>query len=93
MCQSLPADIWLVVVDASDDRTPDRVRQHRPSRTRVVCEPSNVVEARQIGAYLAETKWLLKRRGYTVCFDRELVVYARDHRQLDQGRLRRPYTR
>jgi glycosyltransferase involved in cell wall biosynthesis len=182
-CQSLPADVWLIVVDASDDATPELVRQHRPERTRVVCEPSNVVEARQIGARLAETEWLLftdadvvfapeygerlaacddggrcdalygaklsrdryqryyrrfswgqgflhrlgvpaasgsnlliqreafwasggfdldlsvnedseivwrlKREGYGVCFDADLVVYARDHRRLDQGTLRK----
>jgi glycosyltransferase involved in cell wall biosynthesis len=58
-CQSLPADMWLIVVDASEDGTPELVRRHRPERTRVVCEPSNVVEARQIGAQLAETEWLL----------------------------------
>lgn len=182
-CQSLPADVWLIVVDASDDRTPELVLLGRPERTRVVCEPSNVVQARQIGARLAETEWLLftdadvvfasdygerlasyegsaghdviygtklsidryqryyrrfrwgqgfshrlglpaasgsnllirreafwasggfdldltvnedseiawrlKRQGYTVCFDPDLVVYARDHRRLEQGTLRK----
>lgn len=182
-CQSLPADVWLIVVDASQDATPSLVRQHRPERTRVVCEPSNVVEARQIGARLAETEWLLftdadvvfapdyakrleayegrercdvlygiklsrdryqryyrrfsrgqgmahrlgipaasgsnllirreafwasggfdlelsvnedseiawrlKREGYGVCFGADLVVYARDHRRLEQGTLRK----
>jgi len=181
-CQSLPPDVWLVVVDASEDTTPDLVRRHRPERTRVVSEPSNVVEARQIGARLAETEWLLfsdadvvlapgygerlaaygsercdvlygtklsqdrfqayyrrfrwgqgmlhrsgipaasgsnllirrdafwasggfdlrltvnedseiawrlKREGYRVCFDSGLIVYARDHRRLEQGTLRK----
>jgi glycosyltransferase involved in cell wall biosynthesis len=182
-CRSLPADVWLIVVDASNDATPDLVRQLRPARTRVVCEPSNVVEARQIGARLAETEWLLftdadvvfaddygdrlaaegdqmrcdvlygiklsrdryqgyyrrfswgqgmvhrlgipaasgsnllirretfwasggfdlglavnedseiawrlKREGYRVCFSSDLVVYARDHRRLEQGTLRK----
>ena len=183
-CQSLPVEVWLIVVDASDDDTASLIRRCRPARTRVVCEPSNVVEARQIGARLAETEWLLftdadvifapdygerlaacesgssrcdvlygiklsrdryqayyrrfswgqgmshrlgipaasgsnllirrdvfwasggfdlelsvnedseiawrlKRERYGVCFDPELVVYARDHRRLDQGTLRK----
>jgi glycosyltransferase involved in cell wall biosynthesis len=187
-CRSLPQSVWLIVVDDSDDRTPDLVRRDRPERTRIVCEQSNVVEARQIGARLAQTEWLvfadadvvfapdywehlmcaltrdagtgrgcdvlygtklsrddyqgyyrrfrwgqgfshwlgipaasgsnlvirrgvfwasggfdlgltvnedseiawrLKREGYTVCFDRELIVYARDHRRLRQGTLRK----
>jgi glycosyltransferase involved in cell wall biosynthesis len=182
-CQSVPADVWLIVVDASDDATPDLVRRHRPERTCVVCQPSNLVEARQIGARLAETEWLLftdadvvfapdygarllacdgsqrchvlygtklsrdryqryyrrfswgqrashrlgipaasgsnllirrdvfwasggfdlgltvnedseiawrlKREGYQVCFDSDLIVYARDHRRLEQGTLRK----
>jgi glycosyltransferase involved in cell wall biosynthesis len=182
-CQSLPPDAWLIVVDASKDATPELVRQLRPERTHVVCEPSNVVEARQIGARLAETEWLLftdadvvfaddygerlaaydggagcdvlygiklsrdryqgyyrrfsrgqemshrlgipaasgsnllirreafwasggfdlkltvnedseiawrlKREGHRVCFTSDLVVYARDHRRLERGTLRK----
>jgi glycosyltransferase involved in cell wall biosynthesis len=184
-CQSLPAEVELIVVDDSDDATPDLARRHRPERTRVLCEPSNVVEARQIGARVAQTEWLLftdadvmlapdysarlrahsdagegrcdvlyggkhsrdryagyyrrftrgqgllhrlgipaasgsnllirrdvfwacggfdteltvnedseiawriKRRGYKVCFDPCLLVYARDHRRLDQGTFRK----
>ena len=164
-------------------KAPYWVYQHRPERTRVVCEPSNIVEARQIGARLAETEWLLftdadvvfapdygecleahedsercdvlygiklsrdryrryyrrfswgqgmshrlgipaasgsnllirreafwasggfdldlsvnedseiawrlKREGCQVCFGADLVVYARDHRRLEQGTLRK----
>lgn len=182
-CRSLPDEVWLIVVDASEDATPELVREHRPDRTIVVCEPSNIVEARQIGARLAETKWLLftdadvsfapdygerlraydgnercdvlygiklsqdryqryyrrfswgqgvshrlglpaasgsnllirrdvfwasggfdldltvnedseiawrlKREGYGVCFGADLIVYARDHRRLEQGTLRK----
>jgi len=181
-CQALPTDIWLIVVDDSEDATPDLVRECRPERTRVVCEPSNVVEARQTGARLAKTAWLLfsdadvvlapdygehlathgseqcdvlygtklsrdrfqayyrrfswgqgilhrlgipsasgsnllirreafwasggfdlaltvnedseiawrlKREGYRVCFDSKLIVYARDHRRLERGTLRK----
>jgi glycosyltransferase involved in cell wall biosynthesis len=182
-CQSLPPDVWLIVVDASEDATPELVRRFRSERTRVVCERSNVVEARQIGAHLAKTEWLLfsdadvafapdygarleandgaagcdviygtklsldryrgyyrrfrwgqglshclgipaasgsnllsrrevfwavggfdldltvnedseiawriKRAGFRVCFCPELVVYARDHRRLERGALRK----
>ena len=57
--RSLPPTIKLIVVDASDDHTPDLILQERPHNTRVVQRPSNVTEARQIGAELARTPWLL----------------------------------
>jgi cellulose synthase/poly-beta-1,6-N-acetylglucosamine synthase-like glycosyltransferase len=37
----------------------------------------------------SEIAWRLKREGYKVCFGSDLVVYARDHRRLDQGTLRK----
>lgn len=56
---SLPANVPLVVVDASTDDTPDIIRQQRPSHTQVICQPANVTEARCIGAAVATTEWLL----------------------------------
>ena len=57
--QSLPGDVSLVVVDASEDATPELVEQTRPDRTLVLREPANVTEARQLGARAAQTEWLL----------------------------------
>lgn len=56
---SIPPDIALIVVDASRDGTPDLIEQHRPRNTLVLREPGTVTEARQRGAELAKTDWLL----------------------------------
>jgi glycosyltransferase involved in cell wall biosynthesis len=56
---SLDPSIWLVVVDASTDETPALVAKQRPERTTVICQPSTVTEARQLGAAEARTAWLL----------------------------------
>jgi glycosyltransferase involved in cell wall biosynthesis len=178
---SLDPRVWLIVVDDSEDETPALVTEQRPERTTVICQPSTVTEARQLGAGTARTGWLLfsdadvsfaatyfrrlcahpanadliygakhssgeyrryyrwfswgqamahglgipaasgsnllvrrsvfcacggfdlqltvnedsevawrvKRMGYRVHFDRELVVYERDHRRLRQGAARK----
>ncbi|MBN1936528.1 MAG: glycosyltransferase [Anaerolineae bacterium] len=69
--QSLPADIPLVVVDASDDNTPTLIAEHRPRQTRIIRNPARIAEARQIGAAAAETEWLL--------FTDADVVFAPDY--------------
>lgn len=56
---SLPADICLIVVDDSDDDTPDLIASHRPKNTRLLKLPGNVAKARQEGANQARTSWLL----------------------------------
>jgi glycosyltransferase involved in cell wall biosynthesis len=56
---SLPPEVALIVVDASTDDTPDIIRRLRPHNTTVICQPSNVTEARCIGAAAATTEWLL----------------------------------
>lgn len=56
---SLPREVRLIVVDASDDDTAARVRELRPHRTRVDRFPGNIPVARQRGAQLATTRWLL----------------------------------
>jgi hypothetical protein len=33
--------------------------------------------------------WRVKRRGYPVLFAPDLIVYARDHRRLEQGTARK----
>ncbi|BCX05382.1 MAG: hypothetical protein KatS3mg053_3320 [Candidatus Roseilinea sp.] len=56
---SLPDEAQLIVVDASDDETPQLVHDIRPRRTTIIQQPCNVVAARQIGAEAANTTWLL----------------------------------
>jgi GT2 family glycosyltransferase len=56
---SLPAEVPLVVVDASDDDTVQLVRAIRPDRTTTIQQACNVVVARQIGAQAATTPWML----------------------------------
>ena len=56
---SLPPNLWLTVVDASDDQTAARIRKLRPARTTIIHEPCNVSTARQWGAEQAHTRWLL----------------------------------
>lgn len=56
---SVPAQIRLIVVDASRDETPDLIETLRPERTLVMREPGSVTQARQRGADLARTEWLL----------------------------------
>lgn len=57
--RSLPPQPWLVVIDSSRDDTPEIVAARRPSRTRVLRQQVNVTQARQLGASLAHTSWLL----------------------------------
>ncbi len=56
--RSLPPVVRLIVVDSSDDRTPELIENLRPSAT-VVRATLNIPEARQLGANLAVTPWLL----------------------------------
>jgi glycosyltransferase involved in cell wall biosynthesis len=56
---SLNPRVWLIVVDASEDETPTLVAQQRSERTTVICEPTTVTQARQLGAIKARTAWLL----------------------------------
>jgi GT2 family glycosyltransferase len=57
--QPLPPQLQLIVVDASDDDTPQRIRTLRPDCTHIVQHGCNVTQARQMGAQLAHTPWLL----------------------------------
>jgi glycosyltransferase involved in cell wall biosynthesis len=56
---SLPDAVHLIVVDASEDETPDVIQRLRPERTQVLRRKSTITEARQLGAELAHTDWLL----------------------------------
>lgn len=57
--RSLPAWMSLIVVDASDDVTPDLVRLFRPDRTLLLRHRGHIAEARQFGAEHAQSEWLL----------------------------------
>lgn len=56
---SLPDAVELVVVDASDDTTPEVIAALRPRNTRVIRSNAKIAEARQIGAEAAYGDWLL----------------------------------
>ena len=56
---SLPERVSLVVVDASDDGTPEIIRGMRTRRTLVISHPGSISQARQIGAEHAGTPWLV----------------------------------
>jgi GT2 family glycosyltransferase len=56
---SIPRELALVVVDASRDETPDLIERIRPDNTLVLREPGNVTAARQRGAEVAKTEWIL----------------------------------
>jgi glycosyltransferase involved in cell wall biosynthesis len=57
--EALPAEVELVVVDASDDGTDRLIEAMRPRRTRVVRSRAGIAAARQIGAQAAGGEWLL----------------------------------
>ncbi len=56
---SLPPDLPLIVVDDSNDETPQLINRLRPYRTRVLRQRSTISQARQIGAAAATTPWFL----------------------------------
>lgn len=56
---SLPPAVPLVVVDASVDETAVLIQTLRPHQTTIIRHPGNVTVARQIGAEVATTPWLL----------------------------------
>jgi glycosyltransferase involved in cell wall biosynthesis len=55
---SIPDDIALVVVDSSDDGTPDLIAELRPA-AEVIRARTNIPIARQIGSDAAATPWLV----------------------------------
>ena len=56
---SLDDRVHLVVVDASDDDTRERIEAARPERTTVIYDEGTIPEARQIGLEAAQTEWVL----------------------------------
>jgi glycosyltransferase involved in cell wall biosynthesis len=68
---SLHPSVSLIVVDASEDDTPDLVTRIRPDNSQVIRDPGKIAEARQIGAKAATTPWLL--------FTDADVIFAADY--------------
>jgi glycosyltransferase involved in cell wall biosynthesis len=66
LLHSIPPAIQLLVIDSSDDATPDIIRAMRPASTTVIRERCSISMARQIGAETARTAWL-------VCSDADVV--------------------
>jgi glycosyltransferase involved in cell wall biosynthesis len=56
---SLPDTVELVVVDASDDETPQIIQLLRPHNTRIIRSRAHIAAAREIGARAARGEWLL----------------------------------
>lgn len=56
---SLPPDVRLIVIDSSTDDTPRRIVADRPDNTTIVLAEANIPEARQLGADLVTTPWIL----------------------------------
>jgi len=59
LLRTLPPAVRLIAVDSSSDDTPALIRTLRPTNTRVVECLATISEARQIGAEMADTPWLL----------------------------------
>jgi len=57
--EALPPGVSLIVVDASNDDTVERLLALRPERTQVIHCRGNIPTARQLGAETATTPWLL----------------------------------
>lgn len=57
--RSLPSEVEAVLVDASEDGTPGVALEARPERTRVVQCRANIPAARNIGAQVAGTRYVL----------------------------------
>lgn len=66
---SIPRNIQLIVVDSSSDSTREVIAGCRPSNTTVLHRNVTIVEARQLGAEVATTGWLLFTDA-DVCFSR-----------------------
>lgn len=79
---SIPKELNLIVVDASDDETASLTLRLRPERTTVLLKKdSNIPVARQIGGELANTEWLIYSDADVVFhadYFKNLAHYAKD---------------
>lgn len=70
---AIPAPLPLVIVDDSEDDTAFLIGRQARKRTTLLRRKSNVTEARQLGAEVAQTNWLL--------FTDADVIFSRDYFQ------------
>ncbi len=75
---SLHPAVELIVVDASDDLTPDLVLSLRPQHTTIIRVPARIAQARQIGADAARGEWIIFSDA-DVCFQPGYFSYFADH--------------
>lgn len=68
---SLPSEVQLILIDASADKTPDLALALRKKNIIVHRNSARIAEARNIGARLAQTEWLL--------FSDSDVIFANDY--------------
>ena len=59
LVRSIPRDINLILVDDSEDDTPNLCLRLRPHKTTVVRSKERIAAARNVGAEFATTNWLL----------------------------------
>jgi glycosyltransferase involved in cell wall biosynthesis len=57
--RAIPPEVSVLIVDASADDTGEVARRVRTHRLQIVRDAGNVAAARQLGAELAKTEWLL----------------------------------
>ncbi len=65
---AIPASVELVIVDASDDATPEMIAALRPDNTQIIRSDVHIAAARQLGAAAATGDWLLFSDA-DVCFE------------------------
>ena len=59
LIRSIPPDVNLILVDASDDDTPNLCLRLRPQHTKVIRSKARIAAARNLGAQAATTSWLI----------------------------------
>jgi GT2 family glycosyltransferase len=75
--QSLPDAVRLIVVDDSQDRTPDLIAAQRPGNTLVIRQRTTVTEARQVGAEVARVEAAAAKAasaGYLLFTDADVIL-------------------
>ncbi|MHB1294868.1 MAG: glycosyltransferase family 2 protein [Anaerolineae bacterium] len=75
---SVPPDIEVILVDASEDTTPQVAIAQRPAHTRVLRSHGNITECRQYGAEATRSAWILFSDAdvvFSIDYFRRLVRY------------------
>lgn len=59
LLQSIPSDVNLILIDASEDETGEIACRMRPEKTQIYKSSFHIAAARHLGAQLAHTSWFL----------------------------------